>query len=69
MVLPIEDRLRKKGWSEEEIKHAVGVMYGGEKKEKHGEFKTIADLTRVKGIGNKLLEKNEGLLLIDEPGK
>ncbi|MDH5600903.1 MAG: helix-hairpin-helix domain-containing protein [Gammaproteobacteria bacterium] len=38
-------------------------------REKHGEFKTVADLTKVKGIGNKLLEKNKGLLIIKKPGK
>ena len=38
-------------------------------REKHGKFKTVADLTRVKGIGKKLLEKNEGLLIIEKPDK
>ena len=33
-------------------------------REKHGKFKTTADLTKVKGIGNKLLQKNEGLILV-----
>jgi len=34
-------------------------------REKHGNFKTVADLTRVKGIGKKLLEKNEDVLLVE----
>ena len=38
-------------------------------REKNGKFKTVADLTRVKGIGNKLLKKNEGLLLVEKPRK
>ena len=33
-------------------------------REKNGEFKKVEDLTKVKGIGNKLLEKNIGSLLI-----
>jgi competence protein ComEA len=36
-------------------------------REKHGEFKTIADITKVKGIGKKLLQKNEGNLLVKQP--
>lgn len=34
-------------------------------REKYGNFKTVADLTRVKGIGKKLLEKNEDVLLVE----
>ena len=34
-------------------------------REKHGKFKTVADLTQVKGIGKKLLEKNEDVLLVE----
>jgi competence protein ComEA len=34
-------------------------------REKYGNFKTAADLTRVKGIGKKLLEKNEDVLLVE----
>lgn len=34
-------------------------------REKHGAFKTVADLTQVKGIGKKLLEKNEDVLLVE----
>jgi competence protein ComEA len=33
-------------------------------REKNGKFKKVEDLTKVKGIGNKLLEKNIGSLLI-----
>ena len=36
-------------------------------REKHGDFKSVADLTQVKGIGNKLLEKNQDILLIEAP--
>ena len=38
-------------------------------REKHGKFKTVADLTKVKGIGKKLLLKNEGLLIVKKPNK
>lgn len=34
-------------------------------REQYGNFKTVADLTRVKGIGKKLIEKNEDVLLVE----
>ena len=34
-------------------------------REKHGKFNTVDDLKKVKGIGNKLLEKNINVLLIE----
>ena len=33
-------------------------------REKNGEFKTIEDLTKIKGIGFKLLEKNVGTIIV-----
>lgn len=35
-------------------------------REKNGKFKKVEDLKKVKGIGVKLLEKNIGLLLIED---
>lgn len=35
-------------------------------REKNGEFKTIADLKKVKGIGVKLLEKNDGTIIVEK---
>ena len=35
-------------------------------REKFGKFKSVADLTRVKGIGNKLIEKNKDLLIVEK---
>ena len=35
-------------------------------REQNGSFKSIEDLKKVKGIGNKLLEKNNGLLVIEK---
>ena len=35
-------------------------------REKNGAFKKIEDLSKVKGIGNKLLEKNSGSLLVEK---
>ena len=35
-------------------------------REKNGKFKTIADLKKVKGIGVKLLEKNNGTIIIEK---
>ena len=35
-------------------------------REKNGEFKTIADLKKVKGIGVKLLDKNSGNIIIEK---
>ena len=35
-------------------------------REKNGAFKKIEDLTKVKGIGHKLLEKNSGSLLVEK---
>ena len=34
-------------------------------REKNGEFKTIEDLTKIKGIGFKLLEKNVGTIIVE----
>jgi competence protein ComEA len=34
-------------------------------REKNGEFKTIQDLKKVKGIGVKLLEKNKDTLIVE----
>ena len=50
---------------DERLDHPAIIAY----REKHGKFKTVADLTKVKGIGNKLLQKNEGLILVKKPGK
>lgn len=33
-------------------------------REKNGTFKKIEDLKNVKGIGNKLLEKNSGVIVV-----
>lgn len=35
-------------------------------REKNGEFKTVADLKKVKGIGVKLLEKNNGTIIVEK---
>ena len=35
-------------------------------REKNGAYKKIEDLTKVKGIGNKLLEKNNGTILVEK---
>lgn len=35
-------------------------------REKNGTFKTIEELTKVKGIGNKLLEKNSGSITVEK---
>ena len=35
-------------------------------REKNGEFKKIEDLTKVKGIGNKLLEKNMDTIIVEK---
>ena len=34
-------------------------------REKNGEFKTVEDLTKIKGIGFKLLEKNVGTIIVE----
>ena len=34
-------------------------------REKNGEFKTVEDLTNIKGIGFKLLEKNVGTIVVE----
>lgn len=34
-------------------------------REKYGKFNSVEDITNVKGIGNKLLEKNINVLLIE----
>ncbi len=33
-------------------------------REKHGPFKRVEDLTKIKGIGLKTIEKNRGILLV-----
>lgn len=33
-------------------------------RDKNGAFKKIEDLTKVKGIGNKLLEKNGSIIIV-----
>jgi competence protein ComEA len=33
-------------------------------REKHGPFKSAEDLTKIKGIGQKLIEKNREVLLV-----
>ena len=35
-------------------------------REANGEFKKIEDLKKVKGIGNKLLEKNIGTIIVEK---
>ena len=35
-------------------------------REKNGAYKKIEDITKVKGIGNKLLEKNNGTILVEK---
>ena len=34
-------------------------------REKNGSFKTVEDLTKIKGIGAKLLEKNVGTIVVE----
>lgn len=38
-------------------------------REKHGKFQKVTDLVKVKGIGNKLLEKNNGMLIVQKRSK
>ena len=35
-------------------------------RDKNGKFKNVEDLKKVKGIGNKLLEKNTGSLILED---
>ena len=35
-------------------------------REKNGKFETVQDLTKVKGIGKKLLEKNTGTIVVEK---
>lgn len=35
-------------------------------RDKNGKFKTAQDLTKVKGIGKKLLEKNAGTIVVEK---
>lgn len=34
---------------------------------KHGPFKSVEELARVKGIGSKLIEKNRGNVVVAQP--
>ncbi|MFK5913158.1 MAG: ComEA family DNA-binding protein [Woeseiaceae bacterium] len=34
-------------------------------REQHGAFKTVIDLKKVKGIGPRLLEKNDGIIKVN----
>ena len=46
--------------------HAAGII---EFRQKNGPFKKPEDLMQVSGIGPKTLEKNQGLILVEGPGK
>lgn len=35
-------------------------------REQHGPFRNVQDLTKVKGIGASLLDKNKGLIILGE---
>ena len=35
-------------------------------RDKNGKFDTVQDLTKVKGIGKKLLEKNTGTIVVEK---
>ena len=35
-------------------------------REQNGSFKNVEDLKKVKGIGNKLLEKNNGSIIVEK---
>lgn len=35
-------------------------------REQHGPFQTVQDLTKVKGIGDSLLDKNKGLITLGQ---
>lgn len=35
-------------------------------REQHGPFQTVQDLTKVKGIGESLLDKNKGLITLGQ---
>jgi competence protein ComEA len=35
-------------------------------RQQHGPFRNMADLTNVKGVGQSLLDKNQGLILIGQ---
>lgn len=35
-------------------------------RDQHGPFRSLADLTNVKGVGQSLLDKNQGLILIGQ---
>jgi competence protein ComEA len=35
-------------------------------REEHGPFRSVADLAKVKGVGESLLEKNQGMILIGQ---
>lgn len=37
-------------------------------REQHGPFRSLADLTNVKGVGQSLLDKNQGLIQIGREG-
>lgn len=35
-------------------------------RQQHGPFRSVADLTNVKGVGQSLLDKNQGMILIGQ---
>ena len=47
-------------------KKAVAII---QYREKHGPFKTADDLSKVKGIGPSLIEKNRDILLVETTKK
>ena len=52
--------------------HGVGTKTAAaivEYRSKHGPFKSINDLTRVKGIGPKTVERNRANMTVGEPRK
>ena len=52
--------------------HGVGSKYAARiiaYREKYGPFKIPEDLMQVSGIGQKTFEKNEKIIIVDEPQK
>ncbi|MBE9545134.1 MAG: helix-hairpin-helix domain-containing protein [Proteobacteria bacterium] len=50
--------------------NGVGSKYAGriiEYREKYGPFKTPEDLMQVSGIGQKTFEKNQEIIIVEEP--
>lgn len=47
-------------------RHAAGIIAY---RQKNGPFKHPGELIRVSGIGPKTVERNKGLILVEDPGK